>query len=137
MQLIVAAITLMVFTKFLHFAKFSHVASFSLHLFSRKNAKFREKVFEMRPKMFAFFRKNFIRWNPYFKSTKVYSLGLISIMALKKPKVWMNQMLINLKLLLCLDEPLAFILLSKWRTLWTDQLIFSYFIISAIMRQFF
>ena len=55
----------MVFTKFRIFAKFSHFAfsrnfaSFSLNIFSRKNAKFREKVCEMRPKIFAFFRETF------------------------------------------------------------------------------
>ena len=62
----------MVFTKFSHFVFsrnfcISHFAKiflrnfalFSLHFFWRKNAKFREKVCEMRPKMFAFYRETF------------------------------------------------------------------------------
>ena len=41
------------------FAKFSHFAMFSFNFFSRKNAEFGEKVCEMRPKIFAFFRETF------------------------------------------------------------------------------
>ena len=41
------------------FAFSRNFASFSLNLFSRKNAKFREKVCEMRTKIFAFFRETF------------------------------------------------------------------------------
>ena len=55
-----------IFTKFSHFA-FSRKKSrenlfreILLHLFSRKNAKFREKVCKMRTKIFAFFRETFL-----------------------------------------------------------------------------
>ena len=58
------------FTKFSHFAKIfsrnfhiSHFsrnfALFSLYLFSRKNAKLRDKICEMRTKIFAFFCETF------------------------------------------------------------------------------
>ena len=48
----------MVFSKFLHFAKIF----FAFRIFALSQKIFCEKVRKIRPKIFVFFRKRFVRW---------------------------------------------------------------------------
>ena len=71
------------FREFSHFvfsqkkiAKFRFV--FALFIFA-KNAKFREKTCKMRPKMFAFFAKCFVRWKPCHFKLVVLDKILVSL----------------------------------------------------------